>query len=408
MLARLRSHLTYANVIASLALFLALGGGAYAAVSAIPSADGTIHGCYATSDGALRVIAAGHACTKHEKVLAWNEEGRRGATGARGTTGATGPQGAAGAQGPAGAAGAAWLAGAAGVNGTDGAIGPAGPQGPGAPVPATAVDDSDYVLTLNEPGGTITVPLSSFLVSVMPDGTSGDWSLTFVRPHDDVSAKLAKLVAAGTLALDGKLTATRKASASDGGHAATGPYASWALHNVALTDYYDLETGERSDSGTLTFSRSATTPTFTADDSLLPDTTVRRAGTVTYDLGGGSATSDLYGLSWGVTNHGSPASFHDLALIQRMDATGPRLLDLLRANNKILTVTIKLQDPSEPQAHQTYVLKNAGVDMLGSSGAPGGGQQVTLNYTRVTTTSLSADGHTSATTCWDVTSNAAC
>src|SRR5947209_18355169 len=33
MLSRLRSHLTYANVIASLPLFIALGGGAYAAVS---------------------------------------------------------------------------------------------------------------------------------------------------------------------------------------------------------------------------------------------------------------------------------------------------------------------------------------------------------------------------------------
>src|ERR1700709_2377936 len=99
-MSKLRSHLTYANVIASLALFLALGGGAYAAVSTIPAADGTIPGCYATSDGAP--------------------------LGARGTTGAPGPRGTAGAQGAAAPAGPAGLAGAAGVNGTDGAIGPAG------------------------------------------------------------------------------------------------------------------------------------------------------------------------------------------------------------------------------------------------------------------------------------------
>ncbi|MCW3022572.1 MAG: Collagen triple helix repeat protein [Conexibacter sp.] len=101
MLRHVLSRLTFANVVASVALFLALGGGAYAAVSGIPGKDGRIHGCYNTSSGALRVLAEGRSCTRHENALAWNEQGPRGETGARGATGATGATGPVGPAGPA-------------------------------------------------------------------------------------------------------------------------------------------------------------------------------------------------------------------------------------------------------------------------------------------------------------------
>jgi hypothetical protein len=43
---RFRPRVTYANVMASIAVFVALGGGAYAAVSAaIPDQFHVIHGC---------------------------------------------------------------------------------------------------------------------------------------------------------------------------------------------------------------------------------------------------------------------------------------------------------------------------------------------------------------------------
>jgi hypothetical protein len=43
---RFRPRVTYANVMASIAVFVALGGGAYAAVSAaIPGQFHVIHGC---------------------------------------------------------------------------------------------------------------------------------------------------------------------------------------------------------------------------------------------------------------------------------------------------------------------------------------------------------------------------
>ncbi|MDX6684838.1 MAG: hypothetical protein QOF86_966 [Baekduia sp.] len=410
---RFLSRLTYANVIASVALFLALGGGAYAAVATIPSADGTIHGCYATSGGGLRVVAAGHACTKHEKTLAWNEKGPAGARGATGATGAAGPQGTAGPQGPAGPegpAGAAGSQGPAGSDGAAGATGPAGPQGPGAPGdPPPAAPDSKYTLTLNEPGGTVVVPLTSFAISIGVLGTSGNWNIQFTRDHDNVSAALAKLTASRQTALDGTLTATRAAPMSNG-HVAAGPYARWALHDVALTSYSDGQNGGAGgDTGTLAFSATSSSPAYTADDSALPDPTRRRIGTVTYNLPGGSVTSDVYSTGWGVSSTGgAPPTFSDLWVEQRMDSAGPRLLDLLRNGTKMLSATVKLQDPSEPQPHETYVLQNAGVEQLNSATGNPTVQGVALTYTRVTTTSLSADGHTSAATCWDVASNAAC
>lgn len=110
---RFRPRLTYANAMSSVAVFVALGGGAYAA-SSIPGSGGVVHGCYQTKRGYLRLVPAGRRCSKGEKAIALDEQG---------------PQGTAGAAGPAGATGPAGTPGAAGVAGLTG--GP-GPQGPGA------------------------------------------------------------------------------------------------------------------------------------------------------------------------------------------------------------------------------------------------------------------------------------
>jgi hypothetical protein len=57
-MSRFRSHLTFSNVVATVALFVALGGGAYAAVgSTFVSNSGTIQGCWGAevfvTDGTL-------------------------------------------------------------------------------------------------------------------------------------------------------------------------------------------------------------------------------------------------------------------------------------------------------------------------------------------------------------------
>jgi hypothetical protein len=106
-----RPRLTYTNVMSTIAVFVALGGGAYAAASSIPGRDGVIHGCYAKKKGNLRLIAAGRRCSKRENGIAFNQQGPRGLSGGRGATGSRGPTGG---------------------TGSPGAKGEQGPQGPGA------------------------------------------------------------------------------------------------------------------------------------------------------------------------------------------------------------------------------------------------------------------------------------
>ena len=62
MLARLRPRLNHATVVAYLALFVALGGGALAATSFVGS-DGQIHGCV-DKKGHLTLVKAGKKCGK--------------------------------------------------------------------------------------------------------------------------------------------------------------------------------------------------------------------------------------------------------------------------------------------------------------------------------------------------------
>jgi hypothetical protein len=80
---------TYANVVATMALLAALGGGALAATSFVGS-DGRIHGCVGKKKGRLRLVRGGKSC-KHGKrgefAITWNQRGRSGPTGPAGATG---------------------------------------------------------------------------------------------------------------------------------------------------------------------------------------------------------------------------------------------------------------------------------------------------------------------------------
>jgi hypothetical protein len=116
------SRLSYANVVATVAVFLALGGGAYA-LSGIPDGGGVYHGCVASS-GALRVVTKASSCLKAktvkrgsrrvripgESAITWNQQGRPGANGVNGGPGPQGLQGPGG-TGPAGSPGASLLTG---------------------------------------------------------------------------------------------------------------------------------------------------------------------------------------------------------------------------------------------------------------------------------------------------------
>jgi hypothetical protein len=141
---------------------LAVSGIAYAT---IPDDNGVIHGCYAKSGGALRVIDAGVTnCSKSETSLNWNVKG---ATGPVGPQGAQGPQGPQGPPGPAGPQGPQGLQGAQGPSGLSHAYFASANNVPVAEFPASSnqvskiVPDGTYVITAqvhfddgtNEPGG---------------------------------------------------------------------------------------------------------------------------------------------------------------------------------------------------------------------------------------------------------------
>ncbi len=102
-------HFTYANVIASIALFTALGGGAYAAGNAMIAHDGKIMGCvYPKYNGDLHIAAVGKRCAKGAIPLPFNARGPSGApglNGKQGSQGIEGPKGPTGPKGPEGVSG---------------------------------------------------------------------------------------------------------------------------------------------------------------------------------------------------------------------------------------------------------------------------------------------------------------
>lgn len=67
-----------ATAIMIAALFVALGG---VALAAIPDSGGTIHGCYQTKSGDLRVVESAGACRNDENALDWNQRGATGPPG---------------------------------------------------------------------------------------------------------------------------------------------------------------------------------------------------------------------------------------------------------------------------------------------------------------------------------------
>jgi hypothetical protein len=105
MLSRLRSHLTYANVVATLALFIALGGSSYAALQ-LPK--GSVGGKQLKKNAVTSPkVRPGSLLLSDIKPSARaGLVGPQGPAGPQGVPGAQGPQGPQGAQGPQGEAGA--------------------------------------------------------------------------------------------------------------------------------------------------------------------------------------------------------------------------------------------------------------------------------------------------------------
>lgn len=105
LLTTLRGGLTYANVLATGAIFIALGGGAYA-VTALPSANSVVFACAKKKGGGLRTVKKSQRCRRGERKISWTVAGQAGPGGAQGAAGSPGPPGAAGSPGAAGPTGA--------------------------------------------------------------------------------------------------------------------------------------------------------------------------------------------------------------------------------------------------------------------------------------------------------------
>jgi hypothetical protein len=93
-------HASHAAIVAYLALFVALGGSAYAVSgSNIPA---PIRACYVKKTGALSLLRA-KRCARGQRGVSWTT---RGVAGPPGSAGRPGPDGQTGPQGPPGATGA--------------------------------------------------------------------------------------------------------------------------------------------------------------------------------------------------------------------------------------------------------------------------------------------------------------
>ena len=103
-------RISYANVVATLALILAIGGTAFAASGPGSSAPAKLKLCAVKKTGDLRLLSGGGTCKSSERSLTVDREGTTGAAGPPGASGAPGAQGDRGPQGERGPAGAAGLA----------------------------------------------------------------------------------------------------------------------------------------------------------------------------------------------------------------------------------------------------------------------------------------------------------
>ena len=114
MLRVVRAHLTYANMMATGAMFVALGGSAYA-LNGGPDNSGVFHGCVSSRTGTLRVVTRANSCAKahgrgthrhpDETAISWSQQGPPGQPGVQGTPGQKGDPGTPGQKGDPGTPG---------------------------------------------------------------------------------------------------------------------------------------------------------------------------------------------------------------------------------------------------------------------------------------------------------------
>lgn len=100
---RIRRHIGYANVVATLALLFAMSGGVMAATGGFTS-SGRLQACV-NEEGGIKLLKSGRHCKRGQKTVAWNQTGPAGSRGVAGAPGTPGASGTAGSSGTNGATG---------------------------------------------------------------------------------------------------------------------------------------------------------------------------------------------------------------------------------------------------------------------------------------------------------------
>jgi hypothetical protein len=160
---RRRIRLTPGTVLAAVALFVALGGAAYAAGGNPFVGSGyVIHGCVAKG-GAFQVVKPTKRCPRHTTGLLISQVGLPGAAGKAGAAGKTGAAGAAGHNGAVGATGPAGAAGATGATGI--AIGYSATTGQSEATGATGIDLSGATGPIGKTIVAKSLPAGEFILS---------------------------------------------------------------------------------------------------------------------------------------------------------------------------------------------------------------------------------------------------
>jgi hypothetical protein len=171
-------RVTYANVVASIALFVSLGGVSYAAVTLPANSVGAAQ---------IKTGAVGTAEVKDYSLkstdmmpgqLLAGPQGRPGYSGPQGSPGIAGGQGAVGPEGPAGPAGPSGQPGPVGGKGDSGEPGPPGSPGESTDVYYTQLAPPDEALTtlsVVTPLGikALNLPAGSYALSATVAGTVG-------------------------------------------------------------------------------------------------------------------------------------------------------------------------------------------------------------------------------------------
>jgi type VI protein secretion system component Hcp len=396
---RIRSKLSYANVVATICLFITLGGTSYAAVK-ITGAD-------------IKPESVTGANIKDGSLLAKDFKkgqlpgGKPGAPGAPGQAGAQGGQGAAGAQGAPGAAGAQ---------------GPQGEPGEAAAPPPGGPATTERLTIAASPSPIVVNVLSSSLDGVFEEGApkaAFEGLEVTATPGADAPQLLAA-VASGKHLASAKLEVTVPGAAS--------PTATLELGEMTVASFAVSGSGEeRTEQMRLTVPSpggSQTEPprlVWAAGAPALP-APGQKVGEMT--LAGVSGTINLISdptaavepEGWGLvgpelTGGGGGgagrAKFETFRVVKAVDSRSPELLDAMRFGKHFTLATIKVFVPGTTTPATTYELKDASFGGYHLRGGPVPIEELALNYSAIKQTVPVAGGEPKV-GCWSPQENKAC